>query len=220
MATFVFCAALVLSAVSAVAAPLTPIEVATRLQEIYDATTTLVADFHQITTVQLRRARKKEAYGTLSIKKPGRMRWDYRQPDRQVLVCDGNTLTLYTEKTKQMTTGDARRYLQSDITYAFFTGKGKITADFDVRAPLEGPVVTEEGLYRIRLIPKKPHPHVESITVVVDSTQFLPRAMDILDRFGGRTVFEFTNIQRNVAIADERFRFTPPPGTEIIRQEP
>ena len=199
--------------------PLAPAEIAARLQEVYDATSTLVADFHQITTIQMRRARKKQAYGTLYIKKPGLMRWDYREPDRQVLLCDGTTLTLYTAKTRQMTTGDARRYLQSDVTYAFFTGKGNILADFDARPPLEGPVA-DGDLYHIRLLPKKPHPHVESITVSVDAATFLPRALDILDRFGGRTLFEFSNIRRNVGIPAERFRFTPPPDTEIIRQKP
>jgi len=33
---------------------------------------------------------------------------------------------------------------------------------------------------------------------------------------GTRTDFAFTNIQENAAIADTQFRFTPPPGTEIV----
>ncbi len=200
-------------------APLAPADIAARLQQVYEATTTLQADFHQTTTVQMRRARKKEAYGTLSIKKPGLMRWDYREPEEQVLLCDGDSLLLYTAKTKQMTVGDARRYLQSDVTYAFFTGTGDLLADFDARSPIEGPTVGN-GVYRVRLVPKKPHPHVESITVTLDATTFLPRVLDILDRFGGRTLFAFSNLQRNIPIPAARFRFTPPPGTEIIRQGP
>jgi len=194
-------------------------QVADRLQQLYDETSTFVADFQQITTMQLRRARKKEASGTVIIKKPGFMRWDYRRPDVQVLLCDGQTLSLYTKKTGQMVTGSARQYLESDITYAFFTGKGSIIKDFKVLPPEDGPV-TGDNLYRIRLIPKQPHPHVDVITVAVDKDSFVIRAMEILDRFGGRTVFLFNNIKRNIPIDDGRFQFTPPPGTEIITQQP
>ncbi len=199
--------------------PLSPAGIAARLQQVYETTHTLQADFHQVTTVQMRRGRKKEAYGTLSIKKPGLMRWDYRDPDRQVLLCDGTTLLLYTAKTRQMTTGDARRYLQSDVTYAFFTGTGNLLQEFEARPPVEGPTAGE-GSYHIRLVPRKPHPHVASISLTLDAATFLPRTLDILDRFGGRTLFEFSNLQRNIPIPAERFQFSPPPGTEIIRLEP
>ena len=144
------------------------------------------------------------------------MRWDYTSPDPQVIICDGKTITIYLEKAKQMITGNAKDYLQSDVTYTFFTGTGDILRDFDVSAPSDGKI--EEGdSYRITLTPKQPHPHVAMLTVTVDKKTSLVRELLIADHFGSLTRMTFSNLQLNKPYPEDFFHFTPPPGTEIIQ---
>jgi len=194
-----------------------PGEIAAKLQYRYETANSFSADFKQETTIQLGAGRKREGQGSVVIQKPGLMRWDYTAPDPQIIVCDGKTISIYLEKAKQLMIGDARDYLQSDVTYTFFTGTGNILRDFDVLYPDDGRVRTEEGL-RIKLVPKKPHPHVAVLVVVVDPTSFLVRRLEITDRFGNLTVMRFSNERMDVPHPKDFFVIHPPPGTEVIRQ--
>ncbi|MEJ2689902.1 MAG: outer membrane lipoprotein carrier protein LolA [Deltaproteobacteria bacterium] len=197
------------------AAP-TPVEIAERLQKQYEEAKSFSADFSQKTTLQLGDGRTRRGAGSVVIQRPGEMRWDYTSPDPQVIICDGKTITIYLEKSKQLMIGDAREYLQSDITYAFFTGTGDILKDFIVTAPEDGQIESD-GSYRITLTPKKPHPHVAKLTVTVDQKTFLIKELLIADHFGSLTRMTFSNLQLNRKYPVDFFHITPPPGTEIIK---
>lgn len=196
---------------------ITPRQIAEKLQHRYETAQSFSADFNQETTLQLGSGHKKEGKGSVVIQKPGHMRWDYFEPDPQIIICDGKSIIIYLEKAKQLLVGDARDYLQSDVTYTFFTGTGNILKDFDVLSPDDGGIENDEG-YVIKLIPKEPHPHVESLMVEVDKTSFLVKKLVIRDRFGSVTTMTFSNMRVNVPFPASFFTFEPPPGTEIIEQ--
>lgn len=195
------------------AAP-TPEQIAGRLQETYEKTKSLSADFRQVTTMQ-GSARKRLGSGTVVILKPGRIRWDYKTPDIQVLVSDGKKFSMYFAKAEQMVVRSIDEYLRSDVTYSFFSGLGNIIKDFNVLPPdLEG----EEGTYGLKLIPKKVHPQVDYLHVWVAEDTFLIERMQIVDQFGTVTDLYYKNITINQEIDPTIFSFVPPPDTEIILQ--
>lgn len=207
--------ALLLVAGSLQAAP-PPTEIAARLQQEYENAKSFSADFRQETTLQMGHSRTRKGAGSVVIQRPGKMRWDYTAPAPQIIICDGKTITIYLEKAEQLMIGDAKEYLQSDITYSFFTGTGDILRDFDVSAPEGGQLETGDS-YRITLTPKKPHPHVAKLTVTVDKKTFLIKELLITDHFGSITKMTFSNLQLNKHFSDDFFHITPPPGTEIIK---
>jgi len=196
------------------AAELSPEEKGAMLQETYDKTSSFTADFTQTTSMKLSR-RQRKGLGSLVIKKPGLMRWDYQEPDHQVLVCDGEEMSMYFSSAKQMIVMSAQEYLQSDVTYAFFAGNGNVLRDFNV-----GPIPDDYccgDLPDLKLVPKKQHPQVESIYLWLDE-RFLISRMKISDHYGSVTDLSFTNIKINQPVTNDRFSFVPPPGTEIVKQ--
>ncbi|MDH5298482.1 MAG: outer membrane lipoprotein carrier protein LolA [Desulfobulbaceae bacterium] len=200
----------------AAAADLTPGEVAARLQQTYDRTTTLTADFEQLTSMRMQ-SRQRRGAGTMALSKPGRIRWDYLSPDRQVLVSDGTTVSMYFEKNRQMMVMPAQRYLNSDVTYAFFVGTGKILKDFEVREPTVAPFLAA-GQYCIKLVPRKSHPQLDHLHLWIDATSWLVRRIQLVDQVDSVTDIFFSNLAVNRAIPAGLFKFTPPPGTEVIEQ--
>ena len=75
--------------------------VLSRLQQRYDGTNTMQADFRQ--TVESKTlAGTLESKGKVSFEKPNRMRWDYDPPDPQTIVGDGETLWIYQPDLKQV----------------------------------------------------------------------------------------------------------------------
>lgn len=203
------------------AAPgLTPEDIALKLQESYDKSTRLSADFKQMTIINVS-GRLRQGEGTVVFLKPGRMRWDYYTPVRQVMISDGETITMYFEKDKQMIITSAREYLQSDVTYSFFAGSGKLQRDFNVMPP-DRENDGDHDDYLIKLVPKTLHPQIDYLYVWVDRESFLINRLQIIDYFDTITDIFFKNIQINTppGSIDDRvfFNFVPPAGTEVIRQ--
>lgn len=196
------------------AAAATPEEVARKLQQTYENTATFQADFSQTSSLQQSR-RQREGEGTMVIAKPGLMRWDYRKPDRQVFICDGETMSMYFAKTAQLMVMAAREYLQSDVTYAFFVGTGDILRDFAPRFPQSDYCCGESPT--LQLFPRAEHGQVEHLDVWLDDRSLI-RRLRIVDHFGSVTELEFTNIRLNQPVDREVFKFTPPAGTEIVKQ--
>jgi outer membrane lipoprotein carrier protein len=203
--------------VSSGASELPPEEIARQLQKTYERTTSMTANFRQSTAVRMS-PREKHGSGTLAIQKPGRMRWDYLTPAPQVLVADGETVFMYFAQAEQMIVSPAKEYLQSDVTYAFFTGEGDILRDFKVLSGEDFFANTGDA-HVLKLIPRQPHSQVQELRLWAHAESFLIERLQILDHFGTVTDLYFTEIKIDVDLPADLFTFTPPAGTEIIRQQ-
>jgi outer membrane lipoprotein carrier protein len=198
-----------------------PGHIASKLQSTYENAANIVAQFSQTTTMKFS-PRVRQGAGKMIFLKPGRMRWDYITPDYQVLISDGETISMYFEKSSQMIISNAKDYLQSDVTYSFFAGTGNILKDFDISGP--GFENNQPDTYLIKLIPKSTHPQVSSMHAWISRETFLIKQLQIIDHFDTVTNLYFTNITIDADSYDNRkigkdlFYFTPPAGTEIIEQ--
>jgi len=206
----------------ATAEELSPKDIAARLQKTYEESTSLNAKFRQVTTMALT-GKERLGFGTLVFMKPGLMRWDYIEPERQVLISDGDEISMYFANSNQMLITSAREYLQSDVSYAFFAGTGDVLRDFEAVRPEGQPEVAADE-YAIELVPRQPHPQISRLYVQAARDTFLITRLRIVDHFDTVTDLYFEEIHLNVlAGADpqtiaELFSFIPPPGTEIIEQ--
>ncbi len=199
------------------AGALSPHEIALRLQEVYRHTDTLSADFKQVTS-NITGRHKRYGSGIVRLLKPGQMRWDYNEPEQQVLVCDGNILSMYFAKERQMVVASAKQYLESDVTYSFFAGTGDILRDFKVQEPTVEDLEEIALARQITIIPKGSHPQIDYINLWVDTKTFLLKKIKVTDKFGSQTDITFNGISRNIKLDPAIFHFTPPADTEIIKQ--
>ena len=197
------------------------VAIAQKLQDTYEKAANLVADFDQTTSIKFS-DRVRKGSGSMIFLRPGRLRWDYISPDHQVLISDGESVSMYFEKSNQMIISNARDYMQSDVTYSFFAGTGDILKDFNISEPdFEN---TRENSHLIKLIPKLTHPHVASIHAWITDKTFLLEHLQIVDHFDTVTELFFKNIRIDsnsyggLKITKNLFSFTPPAHTEIIRQ--
>lgn len=176
---------------------------ARKVDQRYNAMRTLRMDF----TEQLETAgvRKRES-GVLELKKPGRMRWSYTQPQEKVFVSDGKTAYFYVPGERQARKAPVKKLddLQSPLRYLL--GKSRIADELE-GLKLDGNVLSGT--------PKHLKDRVEKVELTVTPEGLIQRIV-IEEVDGTRTDFAFTNIQENAAIADTQFRFTPPAGTEIV----
>ena len=145
--------------------------------------------------------------GTVSIKNPGRMRWEYEDPEPKTFVCDGKTFYFYVPADKQVIVRD-----QADtrgITAQLLAGRIAIEEQFSVA------LETLDGRQRLRLIPRKEDPDLERVYLDVDPTDRI-RGIEIYDPQGNRSRFEFQGLRENIGLPDRLFHFETPKGVEVI----
>lgn len=203
-----------------------PEDIAARLQQKYDSMTSLSFSFNQRSQGQVS-GRPRIGSGQAFFYKTGensKMRWNYSTPDEQVLISDGVTFSMYFAELRQMIVTPAAN-LDSDLTYSFFSGTGRIGDKFHILPPdpeySNAPAAN--GPKSIKLVPKEQHSQVQHIHIWVTPDSLL-RRIEIRDHFDTLTVLNLSKMEENfLADAGEKeiseiFTFTPPEDTEIIRQ--
>jgi outer membrane lipoprotein carrier protein len=194
--------------------PLPPAsDVAAALQRKYDSVKDFSATFKQ--TYEggvLRRKASETGTGTVYVKKPGKMRWDYASPEKKLFVSDGQTMFLYFPDEKQVMKNDVPNQDQATSGVLFLMGKGNIVRDFTVRWA-EGAADTT---YRLRLDPKTRQAEYDWLEITADRSTFRIVGLMAADAQGGKSSFTFSNFKENTGLADKMFQFTIPRGTEVI----
>ncbi|MCW5892190.1 MAG: outer membrane lipoprotein chaperone LolA [bacterium] len=181
-----------------------------RLQQRYDATKTMKADFKQVVESPSL-AGTLESKGTVAFEKPNRMRWDYAAPDPQLIVGDGTTLWVYQPDLKQVIKAPLTRAFQSSTPVTFLAGLGSLERDFE--AKLE----KDEGKeWLLRLTPRKQEQGLGTLFLAVRKSDASVAEARITDPVGTTTRILFSDEERNVALAADLFRFIPPDGVDVV----
>jgi outer membrane lipoprotein carrier protein len=147
--------------------------------------------------------------GTVSLKRPGRMLWEYRDPEKKTFVSDGKTFYFYVPADRQVIVREQAG--QRGIPALLLSGREDLLAEFD--ASMEPPPAP--GRQRLRLTPKKADPEVERVFLDVDLGDRI-RAVAVRDAQGNESRFEFEGIRENVGLPDRLFRFEVPQGVEVV----
>jgi len=203
-----------------------PEDIAARLQKKYDQMRSLTFTFNQQSQGQVS-GRPRTGSGTALFYKTGktsRMRWNYSTPDEQVLISDGTTFSMYFAELRQMIVTPADS-LESDLTYTFFSGRGRIADKFHILPPDEefNEQEVKPGQPKIiKLVPKEPQSQVQAIHLWVDDDSLI-RRIEIRDHFDTVTILTLSKIEIDTiggssSEVAKLFAFTPPEDTEIIHQ--
>jgi outer membrane lipoprotein carrier protein len=148
--------------------------------------------------------------GTLTLSKPGRMRWEYDAPLGKIFVLDGKNAVSYTPGDSQALRTPAKQLDDLRSPLRFLLGHTEIAKELD------GLTLTlVSGGYTLSGVPKGMQQTVLSIGISVDGAGQIT-GMRIVQTDGAETSFVFSNIRENVPTPDSEFEFTPPPGVTII----
>jgi outer membrane lipoprotein carrier protein len=183
------------------------------LQQKYDKVRDFSADFVQTYRGGVLRQTATER-GRLIVKKPGKMRWEYRDPERKLFVSDGRKLYSYVPEDRQVLVSDVPDDDHATTPALFLAGKGNLGRDFTVSYAQadEAPA----GTTVLKLSPRKTEPEYDWLMLAIDPVSLQIRMLITVDAQGGRSTFSLTNLKENVGVADKEFAFSIPRGVEVI----
>jgi outer membrane lipoprotein carrier protein len=152
------------------------------------------------------------------LKKPGKMRWEYRSPRVKLFVSDGKDAWFYVPGDQQVRKTEARKLEDVRSPLAFLLGKSKLEKELQglSLAPDRRPVTA--GDIVLRGVPQALAQRISEIVLEVSPEHLITR-IEIDDVDGSTTEYRFTEQKENVTIPDGRFKFSPPAGTEIVEGE-
>ncbi|HEX9241890.1 MAG TPA: outer membrane lipoprotein carrier protein LolA [Anaeromyxobacter sp.] len=169
-------------------------ELARKVQAYYESTRDLEARFQQTYTYS-GFGRRQVSSGTLRVKKPGMMRWDYDQPARKTVAVKGSRLVQYEPEENQAYVDERFDASAMSAAVTFLLGKGDLAREFTLAGGDGGTLV---------LRPREADPRVESITLSVGPSGEVT-ATRVDDGAGNVNEVKLTGVRRNAGVADAAF---------------
>ena len=153
--------------------------------------------------------------GTLRLKKPGKMRWDYRSPQKKLFVSNGNDAWLYLPQEKQVRKSSLKKMDDLRSPLALLLGKSKLEKELAGLSFAPDVVPWQAGNSVLRGVPRGMEDRVEQVLVEVSPDFRIVRIL-IQGVDESVTEYRFINQKENVSMPDGQFRFNPPPGSETV----
>lgn len=153
--------------------------------------------------------RKKTTSGTFEFQRPNQFRFTYAKPSEQLIVADGKEVWIYDPDLQQASVRPMTQALGA--TPVSLLAGGDLGKDFTLKA-----LPAANGLDWVQATPKRNDSGMQSLKLGFKGKEL--SALEIVDGFGQQSVMQFSAVEPNAKVAAERFRFTPPAGTDVARQ--
>jgi outer membrane lipoprotein carrier protein len=154
-------------------------------------------------------SRRRTSSGSFEFVRPDRFRFTYARPFEQTIVADGQKVWTYDPDLNQAA---SRRLAQAiGSTPAALLAGGALDERFVLQA-----APSRDGLDWVQATPRDREASFQTMRVGFRGRELA--AVEVVDGFGQQSVLRFSAFRVNVPIADERFRFVPPAGADVIEQ--
>ncbi|HQR71981.1 MAG TPA: outer membrane lipoprotein chaperone LolA [Burkholderiaceae bacterium] len=151
-----------------------------------------------------------QSSGRFAFQRPGKFRWIYEKPYEQLIVADGQRLTLFDRDLNQATVRKLQSALPSSPASILF-GSNDFEREFEV-----SDAGARDGLEWVLARPRMKDTPFERIEI--GFRDGLPGAMQLVDSFGNTTRLTFSNVERNPKLGADTFSFTPPKGADVLTE--
>lgn len=178
------------------------------LNDLLANSSSITAQFEQV-TVDASGSRVQESTGRLVVQRPDRFRWQVATPFPQLVISDGNSVSIYDPDLEQLTVQPLDPRAGATPALILSGDIDAIARDFDVKE------IRREGAFiAFQLIPRSVDSLFESLELSFVEDHI--NSMKLFDSLGSNTRIDFSSVQLNQPIEPEVFVMKVPEGTDII----
>jgi len=186
--------------------------IAQAVDERYNHLHTLQAEFVEIYRGA---GTERTESGTVWLKKPGKMRWEYRSPRDKLFLSDGKDAWFYVPGERQVRRTAVKKLDDLRSPLAFLLGKTKLEKELQGLSLAVDVVPLVAGDVVLRGVPKSLAGRVSQVLLEITPEHWIGRIL-IEEVDGSVTEYRFSGPREDVAVADSRFQFAVPDGVEVI----
>jgi outer membrane lipoprotein carrier protein len=189
--------------------------IAQAVDERYNHLRSLQAEF---TEIYRGAGMERTESGTLWLKKPGKMRWEYRSPRDKLFLSDGRDAWFYVPGERQVRRTAVKKLDDLRSPLAFLLGKTKLEKELQGLSLAPDVTPLAAGDVVLRGVPKSLADRVSQVLLEITPDHWIGRIL-IEEVDGSVTEYRFSSHRENVDVPDQRFQFVVPDGVEVIEGE-
>jgi outer membrane lipoprotein carrier protein len=153
--------------------------------------------------------------GSLWLKKPGKMRWEYRSPKEKLFLSDGKDAWFYLPGDRQVRRSSVKKLDDLRSPLGFLLGKTRLEKELDGLSAAPDVTPTTAGNVVLRGVPKAMADRVNEVVLEITPDYHIAR-IQFEEADESVTEYRFSEQKENAGIADQLFRFSPPAGVEVV----
>jgi outer membrane lipoprotein carrier protein len=184
-----------------------------RVQAFYEKTADFTARFRQDYAYKAFK-RTQTSSGTVTFKKPGKMRWEYEKPASKTFVLAGDKVYAYDPEAKLLTRAAiGTNTLSASVT--FLWGQGKLADEFSI---VKKPGALDAGVAVtavLELTPLVVDPRFKKVLLEVDLATAQVVKSTVIDPDGSENAITFLDLKTNTGVDEKVFKLAPPAGTQV-----
>jgi outer membrane lipoprotein carrier protein len=185
-------------------------EILTRIEKRYGVSN-ISALFEQTSVIKALDIRD-SATGKIYIQQPGKMRWEYLQPDKQIIISDGVQLWIYRPDDDQVMIGKAPDFFGDGKGASFLSDIRKMRKNFTIS--LENRPDTDNHV--LKLVPLRKGLDLALIYLSVSWANFDIEEIVTYNSYNDETRIALKDAKRGLPLDESLFKFSVPPGVEIL----
>ncbi len=192
-------------------------QLARAVDDHYNHLRSLQADFTEIYRGE---GSERIESGTLWLKKPRKMRWEYRSPKEKLFISDGQAVWFYLPAERQLRKTTLRKLDDLRSPLAFLLGKTKLENELRGLSKVVDQSPLSPGNTLLRgvpqgIVPQSMAGQANEVQLEITPSNQIVRIV-LLEADGATTEFRFAGWKENLELSDSRFQFTAPPGVETV----
>jgi len=153
--------------------------------------------------------------GTLWLKKPGRMRWEYHSPREKLFLIDSQHAYFYVTGERQARKTPVKNLDDIRSPLRYLLGKTKLEKELEGLSLAPDLTPLQPGNVVLRGVPKTMKDRITSVVLEISPAHEIQRIL-IHGVDDTVTDFRFSQLEQNVPVQDSLFRFIPPPGVATL----
>ncbi|ALG67228.2 outer membrane lipoprotein chaperone LolA [Beggiatoa leptomitoformis] len=147
--------------------------------------------------------------GEMYIKRPGKFRWFYKSPYEQLIIADGERVWIHDADLEQVTVKALDKAL-GQTPALLLTSETNVNENFTVKR-----LSATSGIIVLEIRPKGEQPQFEKLILTLENDTL--QKLELQDNLGQKSLISFSKMQKNLTVDEDLFIFTPPAGTDIIK---
>lgn len=181
-----------------------------RVENQYDVPG-FTAGFFQLSTIKAMDI-SDEATGKIFVKRPGKMRWEYEKPERQMIITNGQRLWVYRPEDNQVMLGKSPAFFSDGKGAGFLADIKVLRRKFNITQAISD----DNLLYALKLQPIESSADLSEIYLYISKKTFEVKTVVTYNVYGDETRIDLINSLFDRIPDDALFTFTIPEGTDVL----
>ncbi|EHL29176.1 outer membrane lipoprotein chaperone LolA [Legionella drancourtii] len=178
------------------------------LQVKLNSIRSMTASFKQVVKASSRVVSRSS--GTMALERPGRFRWQTKEPMAQLMIADGQRIWVYDTDLEQVTVKKQQKGLGGTAALFLSGYDDTVTRDFTVSQSGSGNELSFD------LKSKSAKANFQRIRLMF--RQNLLVGLELFDQLGQVTTVQLSQAKLNPKLAAALFQFKPPKGVDVVQQ--